>query len=237
MLDVANIIRPSNDGRFDTVAFFDRNQEFVYETQKRIPGANGFPGDFTSVVLLHYPDEETIIDGEDPLSSPTDSLDEALTRKQQLLLAQRHSFIRLFPFDVINLDLEEFLFKPRDPMPGRVINALRKIFAWQRRQFTTQQSAAIQQVDAFTLMFTTQIGPPNISEDYLNELRNCLDRNLRSDESLIGALTDRTEIDNIIALQERDFDNFFKLSTPKMLAATLMSEDWHVVSSNRNFNI
>src|SRR5437762_14312234 len=38
MLDVANVIRQSSDGRFDTVFFFDRSPEYVFETQKRIPG-------------------------------------------------------------------------------------------------------------------------------------------------------------------------------------------------------
>ena len=40
---------------FDTVCFFDRDDEAVAETRKRIPGARGFPGDFVEV-LLETPD-------------------------------------------------------------------------------------------------------------------------------------------------------------------------------------
>src|SRR5256885_11024715 len=43
MLDVAKVIRPSNDGLFDTVFFFTRSDEAVLETRKNIPGAIGFP--------------------------------------------------------------------------------------------------------------------------------------------------------------------------------------------------
>ena len=43
MLDVAGVIK-KNDGRFDNVVFFDYKDEQVLETQRRIPGAIGFPG-------------------------------------------------------------------------------------------------------------------------------------------------------------------------------------------------
>ena len=232
MLDVAGVIRRSNDGWFDTVTFFDKSPEYVNETLKRIPGANGFPGDFINVVLLGDPEEETVVDQLEPLSSPEDSLNQSETRSYQILLDQRRSLIAVFPFDVINLDLEEFLFKPNDPLPGRVVNALRKIFGWQKRPFVTPQSRAPQYINEFSLMFTTQIGPPNLTEEYLGELRNCLERNLEDDENLIAALTARTGVNNVTVLQERDFDSFFKLLMPKMLAATLIEEDWHVVAES-----
>ena len=209
MLDVEKIIRRSSNEQFDTVTFFDKNQELVSETLKRIPGAYGFPGDFTRVVLLEDPEEESVVD--DPLRSPEESLDESATRRHQLIQAQRKSFISLFPFDVINLDLEEFLFKPNDPLPGKVINALRKLFEWQKKPFTTPQSQAQQRINEFSLMFTTQIGPPNISEVYLGELRDCLTRNIREDANLISALANRTGFDNVVLLQQERFDDFFKL--------------------------
>src|SRR5690348_5788354 len=52
MLDVAKIIRQSNNKEFDTVVFFDRGDLEVLETLKRTPGAHGYPGDFVSTVLL-----------------------------------------------------------------------------------------------------------------------------------------------------------------------------------------
>jgi hypothetical protein len=51
MLDLAGVIRRSRTGRFDSVCFFDRTEEVVASTLLRIPGANGFHGDFVKTVL------------------------------------------------------------------------------------------------------------------------------------------------------------------------------------------
>src|SRR4030042_5736292 len=69
-LDVAKVIKPSENGWFDVVCFFDRNEEYVVETQKRIPGAVGFPGNFTKIALLHDLEEENVVDELAPLLSP-----------------------------------------------------------------------------------------------------------------------------------------------------------------------
>lgn len=63
MLDVARVVPFHKRHGFDTVVFFDKNQEFVIETQKRIPGAIGFPGDFVNVVLNEDPEEEYMVGG------------------------------------------------------------------------------------------------------------------------------------------------------------------------------
>src|ERR1700688_2354539 len=51
LLDRERVIRKSNNDEFDTVVFFDRSDEAIIETRKRIPGANGFPGDFAEIIL------------------------------------------------------------------------------------------------------------------------------------------------------------------------------------------
>ncbi len=51
MLDVAKVVKLSSTSKFDTVAFFGRDDESIVETVKRIPGAVGFPGNFVDVVL------------------------------------------------------------------------------------------------------------------------------------------------------------------------------------------
>ena len=223
MLDVANVIRRSANGKFDTVVFFDKDPESVNETQKRIPGAIGFPGRFTEVVLALDPDEN--LNGEpDHLAAPSDAQDNYATRKQQLTLDQRRKFIREFPFDLVNLDLEEFIFKPNDPFPGKVVNALRKIFAWQRVGLQLSQTL----LDGFTLMFTTQVGPPNISSAYTDMLREYLEKNLQSEPALTELLRERTGIIDLGVLQNEKFDQFFKLGLPKVLAGALLEEDWYV---------
>jgi hypothetical protein len=230
-LDVEKVIGPSEKGWFDVVCFFDRDEEYVLETQKRIPGAIGFPGNFTKIVLLQDPQEEQVIDEVAPLLSPKDEADTLQTQQRQLELAQRRKFIQQFPFDIINLDLEEFLFKPNDPIPGRVVNALRKVFAWQRRSLLLPGGGSRTvpvELDGFSLMFTTQIGPSNLSEDYLEMLSRYLDDNIRGDKGLHNLFRERTQREDPAALRAANFEKFFKLAMPKTLLNILMEEDWHV---------
>jgi hypothetical protein len=225
MLDVAKVIRRSNNGKFDTVVFFDKSAEGVAETQKNIPGAIGFPGDFPKVVLLDDVDEDNVVDTGEELRADTADRDTAETHSHQMLIAQRRQFIRQFPFDVINLDLEEFLLKPNDPLPGRVVNALRKILGWQRRLIPNGGGEC---VDCFCLMFTTQIGPPNLSADYLGMLENYLARNIEDDPALGELLRVRTGIGDPTGLRMSNFAEFFRLAMPKVLAQSFRTEDWYV---------
>jgi len=225
MLDVEKVIRPSND-RFDTVCFFDVNEEYVNETQKSIPGAIGFPGDFVEIVCADDPEEGNLIDDLAALTSATDAQDTLATRKQQACLAKRRQFILQFPFDVINFDLEGFLFQPNTPPPGRLMRAFRKVFEWQRRPLRIGTSQFT--LDGFSLMLTTQIGPPNLPQDYRDELRRYLEENLDNDAELRPLLLNRTGVDNPTTLSANYFEDFFRLSTPKALANVLMAEDWYV---------
>jgi hypothetical protein len=222
MLDVARIIRRSSSDKFDSVVFFDRTSEAVSETQKNIPGAIGFPGDFTTIVLLNDAADDDVVD--DPLRSALPEPDTEATRRQQVILAQRRSLIRQFPFDVLNLDLEEFLLKPNDPLPGRVVNSLRRILGWQR----TSLPAPHGRLDGFTLMFTTQIGPPNLSHEYLEMLEGYIRRNLQDDPALIEVLQHRTGMDDARRLRAGDFGTFFRLAMPKVIARIAMEEDWFI---------
>ncbi len=114
--------------------------------------------------------EDLIAETADPLDSPEDESDEALVRDRQRKLGIKRGFIGRFPFDVINLDLEEFIFQPKEDLPGKMVNALRKVFAWQRKPFPPKGQDA--PIDEFSLIFTTQIGPPNITADCLTMLKS-----------------------------------------------------------------
>jgi hypothetical protein len=227
MLDVAGVLRRSNSGKFDSVVFFDRDAQSVFETQQRIPGAIGFPGNFTEVVLLDDVGEQTVADDVDHLLPPSDLKDEVATHQRQAQLAMRHRFIQTFPFDVINLDLEEFLFKPNDPLPGRVVAAMRKIFNWQRRPLCRPR-AREELLQGFSLMFTTQIGPPNIGDDYVGMLSDYLQTNIELNPTLSEILKAKFKSDTISSLRQKNFDAFFRLGMPKTLAAALMEEDWYI---------
>ena len=236
MLDVAKVIRPSKDRGFDSVFFFDETPQHVVETRKRIPGAVGFPGDFIKIVLMEDPEEDTVVDSDNILQASSDELDTYQTRKHQLKLAQRRKFINAFPFDVINLDLEEFLFKPNDPLPGRMINAFRKVFGWQRRSLSTSPINNLG-LDGFSLMFTTQIGPPNFSSDYLAMLQRRLDTNLATFSTLKPLMNLKTGFDNVSALRDEKFDDFFKLAMPKRIDCAIRSTIVKKVRNSEFFQI
>src|SRR5258707_6003205 len=107
MLDIARVIRRSNNHRFDTVFFFDKTNDDVIETRRRIPGAVGFPDDFVDLVLREDPDEQAPLDSRAPLNPPEEGEDTHEVRTAQLQTSLRRDFKRAFPFDVINLDLEQ----------------------------------------------------------------------------------------------------------------------------------
>ena len=224
MLEIAKVIRKSAEGRFDTVYFFDMTRDLVDSTIKRIPGANGFPGDFANVVLAEDPAED---DPADALQAPANLEDTAETREQQRLLSTRRSFIKSFPFDVINLDLEGFLFRPTNPPPGRLVNAMRKIFAWQRKPLRVSKKRT-EPLEGFSLMFTTQVGPPNLGDDYSEILRQYLKENIERRPPLSDQLEIRTGYRDLGKLEVEQFDLFFKLAAPKLIASLLDEQDWYV---------
>lgn len=225
MLDVAKVIGRSESYGFDNVVYFDKDPEFVRETRKSIPGAIGFPGNFVSVVLHDDPEEDNMATDGSYLDSPEDLPNTHATRNKQRLLEQRRKFIQQFPFDVINLDLEQFLFQPKQDPPGKIINALSKVFEWQKRKLENGLA-----LNGFSLMFTTQIGPPGMTDGYLDMLHGKLQTNLEADSSLKECLKKHVGHDDISRLKTEEFDLFFKLGMPKIFASTLMAEDWYVDS-------
>lgn len=234
MLDVANIVRRSPAGRFDTVSFFNRSEESVGETRKSIPGAIGFPGDFVKVVLVNDPLETDLPEGSrtQPVASsddglPTDLADTKENREQLTRLRTHRDFVAAFPFDVMNLDLEGYLFKASDTIPGDLLRAFRRTFEWQRRPLTATGKAATP-IREFTLFFTTKVGPANMGSDFDEMLKNSLQDNITRSPHLLALLAQRTGASGVSALRSADFGAFFKLATPKILAQLLMETDWYV---------
>jgi hypothetical protein len=236
MLDVHKVITPSERG-FESVFFFDKDRESVLETQSRIPGATGFVGNFVKLVTSEDfedpgdedddPAEQPDAGANDPLRSPEGELNTKEVREKALQQEERRRFASCFPFDVINLDLEEYVFKPSEELPGKLLKALRKVLRWQQRPVRISSKRKTQ-LDGFSLMFTTKIGPDNLPDDYLARLQNSLATNLRRDEHLAPVLLGRAGTTDIAALRQDNFEVFFKLAVPKVLVNTLMSEDWYV---------
>jgi hypothetical protein len=226
LFELENIVMFDPESGFDSIFFFDRTPESVLETRKRIPRANGFPGDFVRIVLVNDPEENDVAGALDLTDTPEEQENIASVREVENRVLTHKQFVSSFPFDMINLDLEEFLFKPRDPVPGKVINAFRRVFSWQRRPLLRGKKEEF--VNEWTLMFTTQIGPENMSDVYLEMLTRRLETNIIADETLRPRLVARTGKDSIVVLKGEDFDTFFKLAMPKLLLGTLMEADWYV---------
>lgn len=226
MLDVTKVIRWSSNRQFDTVFFFTRSDEAIGETRKNIPGAIGFPGSFVDVILTPDAGEDLGL-GLTGLESPQDLPDTRKTREEMLRLRTRRDFRRSFPFDVINLDLEGYLFKPAEKIPGDLINALRKVFEWQQRPLVIPGRPE-ERLETFGLMFTTKLGPRSLSREFLGMLRDGLEQNLNDDAELRQSLVRRTGVEQIATLLEGNFEAFFKLAAPKIIVQALMETDWYV---------
>jgi hypothetical protein len=230
MLDVAKVVRQSEEGRFDTVYFFQRETEDILETQKRIPGSNGIPGDFVSTVLLSDAEEEMTLkeeEQEDTLVSPEEEPDTGETHSKMLRRSARQQLIKGCPFDVINLDLEGYLFRSKDQIPGNLIRAIRKLLYWQAER-TVKLGRHEENIDEFTLFFTTKIGPDDLSEEYLDMISAAINSNIRGNEELAQILLNRTGCRTGEELKEKDFTNMFLIGAPKLLATVLSEEDWFV---------
>ncbi len=91
LLDREKVLRRSNNDEFDTVFFFDKNREAIIETQKRIPGANGFPGDFAQVVMQAEVGDEDL-----NIQILTEERDTREVRQKQMQRAQLGDFIEFF---------------------------------------------------------------------------------------------------------------------------------------------
>ncbi len=220
LLDREKILKKSSAKEFDTVFFFDRDEDAVSETRKRIPGANGFPGDFVKVVL-----EAEQGAG---LEAPANAENTREVREAQQKRAQHEKFLKSFPFDVINLDVEQYLFRPKEELPGKLTTALRRLFDWQKRQGETLEGQEYG-VDEFALMFTTQVGPKNLPDDYLTYLRDtCLQQNLASYPELQEPFNARSGGKTVAAYFTDDFDKAFKLAVPKSLIELAFESDWHI---------
>ena len=228
MLDVEDVISASKGGRFNTVYFFDKKPEYVVATQKRIPGAIGFTGDFVDVVLS--PDDgQPHMETGNVLAPPPDQQDTSEVRASQRHRSERDAFRSKCPFDAVNLDLEEYLFKPSEQLPGRVVAAMRKLFEWQRRPLLHDNPHWNgRRLSGFSLMFTTRIGPANLSQAYLGALETVVLENLERDEALGEIVRARVGSDDIRVLRHDSFDEFFKLAMPKVIVAILKEEDWYI---------
>jgi hypothetical protein len=233
MLDMEDVLQlgasRNNDEPFSGVYFFDLDELNTAEIQSHLPGAIGFPARFESVMLDEDPNEELIL-GNDEDAKEAITRDEENTREQrqrEKLRTIRREFLLSFPFDVMNIDICGYVYKNKDYFPGKIINSLRKVFRLQKNE-VIYKNLSYGYLNGFTLMFTSTLGPEDLKPEYINELAACLDSNISRSDNLKSKFENRTGGRNVNTLLSDDFDTFFMLSLPKIIAGELRKHDWHV---------
>ncbi|HLO99891.1 MAG TPA: hypothetical protein VK171_14950 [Fimbriimonas sp.] len=215
----------SNSGDFDTVTFFDLDEQRVAQTRKVVPNAVGFPARFEKVMTVM------------PRAAPSNRIDDEdrAARDDERFRSIQQDFFEKFPFDVINLDLCGHVFKPSDQFPGQVVNAMRRVFELQRSDLIHAGSNR-GPIDGFTLMFTTEIGPTNLDTAHLDQLEKCLQDNLEEDTNLVALLAERAGTSCVKEIRDSSRDLFFEISVPKLVLRYLHEEDW-VVEKERGIHV
>ncbi|HYW44853.1 MAG TPA: hypothetical protein VE959_18470 [Bryobacteraceae bacterium] len=104
---------------------------------------------------------------------------------------------------------------------------MRRLFEWQRQPLIPLKGRK-EHLNGFTLMFTTQIGPPAMHPDYLHMLRQFLQENIEKQPVLLDLLEGRSGLRDLGRLESERFDLFFKLAVPKVIASILLDEDWFI---------
>ncbi len=224
LLNKAKIINFDDKNGFSSVVFFDKDDESVARTSENIPGAIGFPGDFITVVLGGDVPEPG---GDAELESPEDLEDTSEVRGQQRLRDIRKKFHNQFPFDVINLDVETYPWKPREELPGKLLNAIRQILEWQKRKNFNGNNIPYR-VSSFDLMFTTRLGPANLPADQIERLKGRINQNLEMYPDAAEAFRDAHKVMDADELFDIDFDAAFKIAIPKSLADLAVECGWYV---------
>lgn len=223
MLNHAKIIPQSKAEGFSSVVFFDHNPEAVVATQETVPGAIGFPGDFAKLIAGNHLD---IGIGEGALDPIADKKDVRQTHEEQKANNIRFQFQSRFPFDVINLDVEGYLFKPTEELPGRMVDALRNILRWQTRRSRDEENREFQ-ISNFVLFFTTKLGPDDITQEQRDRLADSLTRNLAQYPEIKAPYNKRANGLDPKSFLANDFASAFKLTIPKMLADLIYEFDWY----------
>ncbi|MBV9377240.1 MAG: hypothetical protein JO320_19685, partial [Alphaproteobacteria bacterium] len=124
----------------------------------------------------------------------------------------------------------------KEQLPGRLTAAMRLLFEMQMRPGLDRRGRQYT-VDEFTLMFTTQVGPPNLPDEYLSYLRDsCVKRNLDRYEDLREPFSVNPNGRDVGAFFREDFDGAFKLAIPKSLSELAWERDW-VIDSARGIEV
>ena len=117
----------------------------------------------------------------------------------------------------MNLDVEQYLYRPKEELPGILTNAIRQIFKWQKREGIGSNKRSFT-LNEFTLMFTTQVGPIGLPQSYISYLRDdCIAANLSAFGELNDPFMAKSGGRSPADFFANDFDGAFKLAVPEEL--------------------
>jgi hypothetical protein len=105
--------------------------------------------------------------------------------------------------------------------------ALRELLQLQKKEGSDRGKPYT--INEFTLMFTTQVGPANLPNDYLVYLRDtCIQQNLNQYSELNEPFLAKSAGKDVPTFFTDDFDGAFKLAVPKSLIELTFESDWYI---------
>jgi len=214
MLAKADLIPASDRSRgFETVYFCERNAA-EYEKTISLVGQNGFLGKFESLVLFEE-DNDTRQFGLD--DNPPQHIRRKLQDKEQ-----HERFVKSFPFDVINLDMNGVFFPPKAGTISPMLEITRRILDWQQARDATDGHKSRE----FTLLLTSHVSAADANTDAINQLVQRMSLNRDESEEFRTAYQKRFGEVEPEELAEENFPDFFAAALPKVLVRDALDRGW-----------
>lgn len=210
LLAIKGLLPHEAENGYESVTFFDRRGRDPNRAILALPGAQSFGADFLDTVLVR-----------DELDVGVEA-DSSEAQQHQRLLQMRQMFRQRFPFDVVNFDLEEVLFRDSELPPGRLLEGLQKLFEWQHSAFEDEEAG-------FTLLMTAREPEPDRIGSAARELMTEVVRaNLALDPALGEALSRSSGVSTADDLASASWQRLFEVALPKLLLRALRQAGWEV---------
>lgn len=218
MLEMYGLLARDENDRLNTVYFCERVEEEFEKINSQIRSDKaGFFGEFEKIVLFQD-DEKTI--GKNEISEWADPKDKELINKfKQKDLHTR--FKRLFPIDVVNLDVNGVFF-PSDSRYLEMLKSLEKIFELQNGVHIEDEH----QIDSFVLILNTHLEYSEYNESSINHLVKVSSDNVDKYETYKKEFIQKFKNVPSKAIAENFFPTFFSITLPKILFEMALRKGW-----------
>ena len=213
MLEREQILQRSElTGRLENVYFCEKDQAAFGKIADLIGSPEqGFEGDFAKIVLFEDDEDTSGLSLEDDI--PYSEISEAVHKKLRYKDAH-HRFCRVFPFDIINLDVFGVMFPPRKGVIAPLLKSLIRILEWQT---SSRFLSNDQPCKRFTLFLTSHIDPDQTDDGAIQQLSNRLTKNVDIHTDFRNGFIKKYGHQKVNQLIGENFAEFFCLALPKFI--------------------